>query len=465
MILVGFVTTTMMVYADPPTSERTASTMTVTKDRSTRLPADYDRDADQHDFTVFMPDGGWCWYQGPRAVVSDGKLFMGSVQGYGSGDALVGVYDLEADKWLGNVTMQKNFDRDDHNSPTFHIRDDGSVLAVYAKHGREKCHYLRVSDPNDPMTWSGERELAYEFENKRDHVTYMNLYPLSEEGKLYNFFRGIEYNPSFVTSTDDGETWSEPVHFVESEVPGRHRPYPNYASNGEDTIHVSTTDAHPRDFGNSLYHFAFRDGKFYHADGTRVKDLSETGPIKPSQMQMIYKGSMTTDKPQGFESVPNSAWTSSIEVDEDGHPHIGYTLYLSNDDHRYRLASWDGETWIDREVAFGGKCLYTRESSYTGLIALDPDDPEVVFISTDVDPKTGEDFGGFHEIYRARIGPDDDITTIDWQPVTSNSPERNIRPVIVRDGDQRIVLWLRGDFRTFVNYQMDVVGLVEKAGN
>jgi len=62
--------------------------------------------------------------------------------------------------------------------------------------------------------------------------------------------------------------------------------------------------------------------------------------------------------------MPFSAWTSSIAIDANGHPHIGYTLYLNNYDHRYRIASWDGEKWFDREVAFAGKHLYQRESRY-----------------------------------------------------------------------------------------------------
>lgn len=50
----------------------------------------------------------------------------------------------------------------------------------------------------------------------------------------------------------------------------------------------------------------------------------------------------------------------------------------------------------DREVAFAGTCLYPRESSYTGLITLDPEDAQSVYISTDVDPSTGVSTGGTH---------------------------------------------------------------------
>ncbi|HKL20790.1 MAG TPA: glycoside hydrolase family 88 protein, partial [Tichowtungia sp.] len=414
------------------------------------------------EITTFMQDGGWCWYQDPRAIIHDGKLFMGSVKGNETGPALVGVYDLQKDQPLGTVLMQDNFQKDDHNSPVFHVRPDGSVLAVYAKHSRETVHYSRISDSSDPLKWSDEMVHERAFTNPRDRVTYMNLYELSDEGLLYNFFRGINYNPTFVTSTDHGKTWSEPVHFFQNEVGGRHRPYPRYTSNGKDTVYVSITDAHPRNYGNSLYYFEFRDGNFYKADGTLIKNLAADGPLRPSEAERIFLGSGVERKGR-YQSAPSSAWTSAIAVDGQGHPHMGYTLYLENDDIRYRLASWNGSEWIDREVAYAGKCLYVRESSYTGLITLDPTDPEVVFISTDVNPSTGEDTGGKHEIYRARISPEDDITTIQWEAVTRNSPVRNIRPVILRDGDTRVVLWNRGEFSTYTDYDLDTVGFVEKA--
>lgn len=427
------------------------------------VAAEYDRASDPHEFTVFMQDGGWCWYQDPRAITHNGKLLMGSTKGNGSGPALVGVYDLVAGKSLGNVLVQDRFGRDDHNSPVFYVRPDGSVLTVYAKHNRDKFHYFRISDRVHYTQWGEEQVIDHsEVLANNERVTYMNLYKLSDEGKLYNFYRGFKFNPSFVTSSDDGLTWGEYTHFIESEIKGRHRPYPRYAGNGTDTIYVSFTDGHPRIFGNSIYYCEFRGGKFYKADGTLIKDLKSHGPLRPSESEMVYAGTMTMEKPEGFESVPGSAWTSDLAIDASGHPHIAYTLYLSNDDHRYRIASWNGEKWIDREVAFGGKCLYTKESSYTGLISLDPKDPSVVFISTDVDPSTGKDTGERHEIYRAEIGTSDGTSTITWQAVTQESPVRNIRPMILREGDQRVVLWQRGDFNTYTNYDLDTVGFAEE---
>lgn len=429
-----------------------------------QVQASYDRRSDPHQFTIFMEEGGWCWFQDPRAILHDNKLFVGSVQGNGNGAALVGVYDLAADKPLGTVTMHRKFDGDDHNSPVFHICPDRSILAVYARHNQDRFHHSRISDPNDPLKWSEEFVHEHVMPNPNDRVTYMNLYEMQDEERLYLFFRGIDFNPTYVTSNDHGRIWSEPCHFFKHEVRGRHRPYARYAGNGRNTVYVSITDAHPRDFGNSIYYFEFREGRFYQADGTKIKDLASGGPLLPSEAELVFMGTANPGRGADLSAI-GAAWTSAIEIDENGHPHIAYTVYMSNRDQRYRLASWNGTRWIDREVAYGGKCLYNRESSYTGLIALDPVDPSVVFISTDVSPSTGEDQGGMHEIYRAHIGWQDDIDSVKWKPLTKSSPVRNLRPLVLRDGKRRVVLWNRGIFKTYTNYQLDTVGLIEEVAN
>lgn len=427
----------------------------------------YDRPSDPHNFTVFMEQGGWCWFQEPRALVHNGTLFVGGVQGNDSGAARLGVYDLKADRALGVVTLQDDFDRDDHNAPALHLRPDGSVLAVYAKHHKEPTFYARISDPANPLKWSAEG--TFEMSAR---VTYANLYEMKQERKLYNFFRGIRFNPTFVTSTDGGLTWTNETHFISSEARGTHRPYPRYMGNGVDTVYVSFTDGHPRQIGNSLYYAEFRDGKFWRADGTLIKDLAKDGPLRPSEAEVIYQGSGDVRQvaySSEDTSVPNSAWTSSMAVDAQGNPHVAYSVHMANDDHRFRIASWDGEQWHDREVALGGSALYGSESSYTGLITFDPEDPSYVVLSSDVNPENGRKHST-HEIYRAQIGltdaredPNSWRPGIYWEEVTRNSPAgvRNIRPVVLRHGDRRIVLWNRGAYASYTRYEMDTVGLVE----
>jgi len=423
----------------------------------------YDRAGDPHPFTVFMRESGWCWYQGPRAIIHDGKLLIGGVEGNGSGDVKVGVYDLEANQPLGSVVLHKNYDHDDHNAPVFFARPDGSILAMYARHHRDKFHQYRISTPGNPMQWGEEKEKAYEPKGPRDKVTYMNFHYLAKEGKLYNFFRMQNFCPTLATSQDAGKTWSEATQFIAAAEGYRRRPYARYADNGIDTVHVSFTDGHPYVIGNSVYYTALRDGNFYKADGTKIKNLAKDGPLRPHEAELIYKGSgiLKVPKDPKRSNRPNCAWTSSTSFDKDGHPHIGYMVFVTNEDQRFRIASWDGQKWTDREVAFAGKGFVGVESGYNGLITLDPEDPEVVVIATEVDPTTGEDRGGQHEVYRAKVGPEDDIKTIKWQAITKNSPVKNIRPVILREDGKRCILWSRGVFHGYTDYQFDTVGIVE----
>lgn len=48
---------------------------------------------------TFMKDGGWCWYESPRAIIHNGKLIIGAISGV-SGDIRVGVFDLKTNKTL-----------------------------------------------------------------------------------------------------------------------------------------------------------------------------------------------------------------------------------------------------------------------------------------------------------------------------------------------------------------------------
>lgn len=403
---------------------------------------------------TFMYNGGWCWFQDPRVIIQNGQLIIGGVAGNGRGEAAVGIYDLKKDNILGRVVVHESFDRDDHNSPVFYVRPDGSLLTMYARHSKENKHYYRISSVDNYLEWSEEKNITH-----NHHVTYMNLYHLEDEGVLYNFYRGMEWNPAFVKSDNHGDSWSESKHFIKNEVSGVQRPYARYTADNKKTIGISFTDAHPRDFGNSLYYVEFRDGNFYRADGSFIKNFDKDGAIAPSEVERIFQGGGG-----GFRSMElsaeKSAWTSSIQFDDQGHAHIAYTLYITNTDQRYRLASWNGEKWIDREIAYAGTRLYDLEASYTGLVALDPEDPGHIVISSDVNPSTGEPLGGKHQIFRAHVNLDDNKDSIHWEQLTYDYERHNIRPIIVNDEEHSAILWLRGQYNTWVDYSMDVVGII-----
>lgn len=431
----------------------------------TKLPYDF---TDQP--IRFMKDGGWCWYEDPRAIIHNKHLIIGGISGV-SGDIKVSIYDLDKKVNLGTIVLHKAFEIDDHNSPVFYARPDGSIIAFWAMHGKENVHYFSISDTNNYLKWSPVKIYEHNFElpegSKWGGVTYMNLYSIKNKGLLYNFFRdGPTYNPTFISSKDNGATWSNNSHhFIADEVKGRHRPYAKYLQKNESKIGVTFTDGHPRNYGNSLYYAEFDGERFYNVNGNVIKHLND-GPLFTGEAEKIFKGSeIHQQKPEGYGSVPNAGWTCEIEKDKNEHPYIAYTLYKSPKDIRFRLANWDGSHWVDREIAFAGSGLYAREDSYSGLVALDPEDPTLSFISTPVNPNSGETMGK-HEIYMAKVSNNDSTSNIQWQQLTFNSTYKNIRPIVVAGEGYKVLLWLGNQpWRHFQDYESDVMGYILESPN
>jgi hypothetical protein len=116
-------------------------------------------------------------------------------------------------------------------------------------------------------------------------------------------------------------------------------------------------------------------------------------------------------------------------------------------------------------VAFAGSRLYAGEDDYTGGVALTPGDPSVLYLSTNVDPGSGvplvskRDGQRHWEIFRGTSG--DDGGTWSFVPVTQNSAADNLRPIVPSGrAGHGIVIWLRGRYRSYTDYALEVVGLV-----
>ena len=407
------------------------------------------------DPTVFNTDGGWCWYQDERAVIDGGTLLFGGVTS--AGDITITGYNLESGE-SKVVVLHEELQADDHNVPTILVRPDGRYVASYTRHNSDQYMRYRISkEPGSIAEWGPEKRV-----DVGGRACYSNVYYLKDEDVVYNFHRGRDWDPNYLISDDQGETWEYGGKLMEF---SGHRPYVRYASDNRDTIHFVTTEGHPRDYANSIYHGFIKDGAVHRSDGTTVGKLSETSttPIRPDDLTRVLKG----DK-------DNVGWTSSIVLDENEYPVIGYSVTKDRIrpgsggfDHRYRYARWNGVEWIDHEIAYAGSRLYEGEDAYTGLISLNPGNPNMVYISSDVHPETGEPLISQatgkrqYEIFQGIT--DDNGNSWNWEQVTENSEVDNIRPVIVSQNGKRVLLWLRGEYRTFTDYNLEVVGFVTES--
>jgi BNR repeat-containing family member len=409
-------------------------------------------------------NGAWSWFMDERVLVDQGKLIVGSVRAVGTfggnqddpnwGNVEVSVLDI-ASGAADRVVFHRHFEQDDHDNPAFLKLPDNRYLAVYSKHTVERKVYSRISEPEDPLAWGpaatfespGEDRPG--FRGTSNNVTYSNLFRFSN-GRIYNFYRGFDHDPNYMFSEDDGRTWTYGGRLLK----GRdgYAPYLKYAFDGKDTLHFIATEDHPRNYDNSVYHGYLRDGTLHHSDGTPVGKLSESTDTKVAAWDFtkIFAG-----------DPDNVGWVTDLELDREKRPYLAFSVQKDGrglprgqggKDHRYYYGRWDGSAWHVHEMAYAGTRLYPNEDDYTGLVALDPRDPDVVYISTDANPSTGEplvssaDGQRHHELFRGTSR--DSGKSWRWEPITANSTVDNLRPIVPKWDDARTALvWMRGTYK------------------
>lgn len=409
-------------------------------------------------------NGAWSWFMDERVVVHDGKLLVGSIRSAdtmyhggppepGQGNCELAVHDLTTGE-TNVVVLHEQLEQDDHDGPALHVRPDGKVLAVYTQHSQERKVYWRVSESTDLREWGAIRELVTPGVDHPpfggDNVTYSNLFQLSaENNRLYNYFRSLGHQQNYMVSEDNGDTWTYGGMFLRGY--SGYAPYFKYATNSVDTIHFIGTEDHPRNFDNSVYHGFVRGGVIHQSDGTVFGPLSTTRE----------KSGDIWDLTPVFRGGPDDvAWVTDLHLDSEQRPVCVFSVQKDGRglpkgqggaDHRCHYARWDGAKWVQHEIAYAGTRLYPDEDDYTGLAALDPQDLNTVYLSTDADPTTGEplisaaDGQRHHELFHGVTG--DGGATWHWNPITADSDADNLRPLVPIWDDPRVALvWMRGKY-------------------
>src|SRR5262245_39599287 len=307
-------------------------------------------------------NGAWSWCSEERAIVDRGQLIVGSVRAVGTfgshaqdprwGNVEVSVLDIASGQ-VRRVVLHEHFEQDDHDSPAFLILPDHRYLAVYSKHSVERKLYVRTSEPGDPLTWGpatvvetpGADHAAFGGNN----VTYANLFQMSG-GRIINFFRGYRHDPNYMISDDSGRTWTYGGRLIKGR--GGYSPYLKYAFDGQQTIHFITTEDHPRNFANSIYHGMLREGVIQLSDGTPRGELSKTidANVKAWDLTRVFQG-----------DPDNVAWVIDLELDRDHRPYLAFSIQKDGRglrpkeggmDHRFGYARWDGSSWHAHEIAY-----------------------------------------------------------------------------------------------------------------
>ena len=431
----------------------------------------------QTNFAVLASDGAWTWYNDSRAIFHNGKLYFGYVRS-GDGKTALGAFDLSTgqrtDLWSSGFTQL-----DDHNNPGLLSQTNGNLLAIYARHNSDQYFAYRVANTNNPSTpagWNVEQTIP----NSGAGMTYANPFQLlTEGGKIFNFCRNQNFNPTVYTSTNGGVNWSAPQLFIQNGG-GSIRPYVKYSSNNSNRIDFLYTDGHPRDVNNSLYHMYYDGGVFYKTDGAAITNYSAL----PLQHDAGQRGSIIYQYSAAVQSDPNEwiptgrAWTWEIASQSNGAPVCVFTVQndfapvggpdpdWQDDRIFYYYARWTGSAWQKRFIAQAGRPLYMAEDDYAGGICVDQQNPNVVYISSNAqNPFSLADTTNVtlranqrYELWRGITS--DGGLTFSWTQITTNSTSDNLRPYIPRrNGGEQCVIWFRGTYTTYTSYACSVVGL------
>lgn len=383
--------------------------------------------------TTVTNDGGWCWFQDPRAIRYEGdhdRTYVGWITR--SGDVQVGQYDHSQSRMTATTTLHEDYERDDHDDPTFALRPDGRLIVFYTRHSGPAVNYRVSEEPEDVEAFGPEQSIE---PGTNPRVTYPN--PRWIDGDLHLFVRN---NGSVVTlvSTDAGETWGDQRELISTGGEGW-CVYSKLSRARDGEVHLGLT--HAMGGGNNphlhVYHARFDGEVLRSSDGSVLGRVSEgTLPVS------IYETTPVFDS----ETTGDDAWIWDCST-IGGVPQLVYSQLVSEDDHRYRYARWTDDGWEEELLCHGGRHIVSGENNeeryYSGGVVLDHDEPGVCYASVG-----SHDSSALERYERVEDG---------WRvsPV-ADADAQNVRPMVPwnKASDLR-VCWLHGEYTHFIPFEGD----------
>lgn len=431
------------------------------------------RDQVNGNLIQFNDNGAWCWYQDERAIIDAAgrKLVVGSVassSGTGgvnrNGAVEAVLYDLNTGAVDRSLLYKAGY-TDDHHAPGFLLRPDGKYLTVYAEHYDR--YYSRYQIHNG-SSWSGENRFDWTtIPGGTDYtIAYSNLCYLSAENRVYCFSRANHRTPNFIYSDDLGEFWSYGGELTTNTSSSYNKGYYKYWCNGVDRIDFIFTEEHPRDTFTSIYHGYVQNGKSYTSNGTLVDSDIYDLTFLPSFADFTL---VFGDNTLIHNTAMRRCWNTDVMRYDDGAIATIITARTNqytgadrdiNPNHAFIYCRYDGNAWRYTYLGQAGYKMYDSEADYTGLAALCPDDPNIIYLSTHFDPRDNRDLV-VREIFKGVTA--DHGTSWNWTPITWRSVRDNFRPIVPAwDKDNTALLWWRGSYFSAQSYDAAVVGLFQQ---
>jgi hypothetical protein len=252
----------------------------------------------------------------------------------------VSVYSHKKNEWSAHKRVGTNLisPKDYHGNPSILIDREGFLHVFYGGHNK-KMRYSRSSKPLSNDDWQDyTSRLPY------TDSTYPQLFTMSD-GTIYSFYRRKTHrgNWSYITSKDNGMTWSKEVHVLDGRSPPGNGWYAAFTKGlNRDHIHLmflwhASKDNLPHSRRNLYYmQMDHSTGKW-----TSIENEKLNTPISFEEANgkvMIF------DSKNKYSSIPQH-WLTV-----DGRP-VGLNRISDRDgvDTRH-LHVWTGESWRTQEV-------------------------------------------------------------------------------------------------------------------
>jgi hypothetical protein len=373
--------------------------------------------------TTVTEDGGWCWFQDPRAIRHRGdrdRTYVGWITR--RGDVRVGAYDHDDDT-LVRTTLHAGYEADDHDDPTLAVRPGGRLLVFYTRHGGPAVNYRVSTEPESVVAFGPEERIE---PGDDPSVTYPN--PRWVDGDLHLFLRNGG-SVVDVVSPDDGETWREQRELVSTGGEGW-CVYAKISRARGGEVHLGLTHAMGgRDEPHRhIYHARFDGDTLRASDGAVLGRVSDGSlPVPLAETTRVFDSEATGD----------DAWIWDCAT-VDGVPQLVFAHLVAPGDHRYRYARWSEDGWTDEPLCHGGTHIVdgaeSDERYYSGGVVLDHDSPGVCYASA-----------GSHDSSRlVRFERREDGW---YAEQVAPADAQNVRPVVPWDRHTALrVCWLRGRY-------------------
>lgn len=391
------------------------------------------------------PEGGWSWFEDPRAVAQGAYTYVGYIDSSGNVKVDVSLAGVH----VATRTLHAALEIDDHDPPTLHVRTDGKLATYYSKHLGPNI-YQRISnntltsDPTISGGFASATSLSAGFSAALS--TYPSPLPLSNiDGAgpgVFLLWRehsgGVPYL-WYARSNDDGDTFGSAVHLHDIT-------YSKAAANGTGRLDMACSE-HPNGStgdATKIYHLYRESNAWKKSDGTTI---AAALPMAGSDMTEVY------------DAGTDPLWVSDIAIGAGGNPVIAFVTWPAGDtsDARYMYARWTGAAWSVTQICAAGGYLPDAavggnpiEAYYAGGVILDSADPQIVYASREV--------SGQWEMFRyvtANGG-----TSFTSTQLTTSSAGKNFRPVSVRNPADVTVVWLNGTYHSYVDYSVGIKGYI-----